>query len=93
MTIDTKALFKAKKALNDFLREYPNMKGYQSLITSALDKAGSNPHNRLAVLTNLMVDNKKHLLTQLNKLLESLNECKTATNNYRLLKLQEEEQE
>ena len=54
MTVDCKALFKAKQELNQFLQEHPKYKEMQKSIEITLSKAGSQ-HNRLAAIQSLML--------------------------------------
>ena len=49
-------VFEAKKALNDFLHEHPDLKPFQKDIRRRLDRAGSS-HNRMVLLHDMMMHN------------------------------------
>jgi hypothetical protein len=51
-----KAIFEAKMVLSNFLKEHPHMREYQEKIDKVLEKAGSNPHNRLVMLQSMMLE-------------------------------------
>lgn len=62
-------IFEAKRELNDFLREHPELKADQAAIEELLKGAGSQ-HNRNVVLQQLMAQN----ISKLGKLTwEALN--------------------
>lgn len=67
--LQTKA-FSAKKELQDFLNEHPQLKPYQKAIDKLLDNAG-NQHNRIVILRQLMTDKMK----ELRKAMHELKDC------------------
>ena len=48
--IDKTKYFEAKRKLNEFLEQHPEMKSFQKQIDEVLEKAGDNPENRLTVI-------------------------------------------
>jgi methionine salvage enolase-phosphatase E1 len=63
--LDTEKLFEAKKQLNDFLRDHPELVELQKTIDDTLKKAGNNVDNRLVAFRELM---KEVLVPQLERL-------------------------
>ncbi|HLD91701.1 MAG TPA: hypothetical protein VI911_11940 [Patescibacteria group bacterium] len=61
MAVDFKKIYELREQLNELLEQRPEMKYYQEFIDKELEKAGDNPHNRCAVLENLLRDNQKKL--------------------------------
>jgi hypothetical protein len=58
--MDTQQLFQAKKRLNEFLEEHPELKAEQAMIEEALNKAG-NQENRLNLAFHLMIEQLREL--------------------------------
>lgn len=66
--IDAKAIFKAKREINDLLRKNPELRELQKDIELALTKAGDNPQNRMFVLRQLMMKSMLDMANNVNKL-------------------------
>lgn len=60
-----------REQINKLLEEKPSLVPFQNYINTELNKAG-NAHNRLAVMENLIYENKVRLLDGLNQLKNSL---------------------
>jgi hypothetical protein len=58
--MDSEEYFKAKKRLNQFLADNPQLRPLQEEIDRHLNGAG-NAHNRLVILKKLMMDKVKEL--------------------------------
>lgn len=78
--IDAKKIFEAKQALNNFLEEHPELKPYQDRIDEAMKKAGDNPHNRMAVLESMFLEQRDRLAVALKECLQELQVLKEKLN-------------
>ena len=66
--IDKTKYFEAKRKLNEFLEQHPEMKSFQKQIDEVLEKAGDNPENRLTVIFSMMMDSFRSLNSNINEL-------------------------
>ena len=66
--IDKKQVFEAKLALNEFIKDNPRARELQSEIDKALEKAGDNPDNRIAVINQMITEALWDLKEQLDQL-------------------------
>lgn len=64
-----KNIFQLKQELNIFLKNNPELTTYQKEIDNVLNKAGSNPYNRMNALQSLI----DHKLQELKEAIGSLN--------------------
>ena len=52
---------KAQEELDEIIKKDPEKQKYQDYINEQLNKVGKNQHNRLAILENLIYENKIQL--------------------------------
>lgn len=86
--MDTKKIEELMEARRKLLEERPELQEIQDKIDKALEKAGSNQHNRCVIIQNMMLDTWYKMLPATKDLEEALKPLLELENKKNLKLLQ-----